>query len=250
MTAGILTAVISAVTSLLVAVGTQYFAFRTTRQLNQAQERDRITLTYLNPLRLYAEEVYARLDRIRDRLEQENGTCQALLSIDQPDAIQSIDEDWFAYQGYYLMSSCYMTACLFFQIQRVRTHAPFLKLSQNSDTELISLLFDVSVSLGKGGGIYYILQGTLAHEMATPEGQTPMSYRAFCTQLRDPQNLAWFKQLVQFYLKLGQGQNRDRIAPTLSAIQQLLRFLERTLGGNTSIEQRLITQNEAANQPR
>ena len=246
MTAGILTAVISAVTSLLVAVGTQYFAFRTTRQLDQAQERDRITLTYLNPLRLYAEEVYARLDRIRDRLEQENGTCQALLSIDQPEAIHSIDEDWFAYQGYYLMSSCYMTACLFFQIQRVRAHAPFLKLSHKSDTELISLLYD-SVSFGKGGGIYYILQGTLAHEMAASEGQTPISYRAFCTQLRDPQNRAWFKQLVQFYLKLGQGQNRDRLAPTLSAIQQLLRFLERTLGGGTSIEQRLITQNEAAN---
>jgi hypothetical protein len=241
MTAGIITAIVSAVTSLVVALGTQYFSARATRQLEQAKERDRINFAYLNPLRLYLEEVYARLARIEDRLQKGEGRCQDLLPIKRPEDLSDLPEQWFVYEGYYLMSSCYLTACLFFYLNQVRRDVAFLQLSKEGDTTLINLMFQVSLALGKTGGTFYILQGTIAEDMVGEEGKNPVSYRTFCHKLRDPDTLIWFQQLIKFYIAMGQGKQGDRLKATMVAIQHLLRFLESRLGGGTSIQDRLIT---------
>lgn len=240
MTAGILTALVSAITSLVVALGTQYFALRASRSLEQAKERDRINFAYLNPLRLYLEEVYARLVRIDDRLTKGQGQCRDLLSIEEPEDIANIPEKWFAYEGYYLMSSCYLTACLFFFLNQVRRDVSFLRLSHDSDTELVNLMFQVSLAFGKTGGIYYIVQGTIAEAMTDATGKAPISYRAFCQNLRDPNTLVWFQQLVKFYVGMGQGKRSDRLERALTAIPDLLRFLEQHIGGGTTIETRIV----------
>lgn len=242
MTAGLVTAIVSAITSLIVALGSQYFATRAAHSLEKTKERDRITGEYLNPLRLYLEETYARLSRIEDRLKRGGGICDSLLSVESPEAINDLPDDWFTSDGYYLMSSCYLTACLFFHMDQVRSKAPYLPLEQGSDTELVNRLFQISLALGKTGGIYYILQGTLAEAMAGKKGRQVISYRTFCEKFRNPQDLIWFKQLVAFYLAIGQGKKGERIDQAKVAIIDLLRFLEEHLGGGTAIENRIQSQ--------
>lgn len=161
----------------------------------------------------------------------------------------SSETSGYCTRAYYLMSSCYVTACLFFQMNRVRDKAPYLPLNPQDDTDLVEQLFEISLAFGKTGGVYYIVQNTLAEAMAEGRDPTPISYRRFCEQFRDPQEAVWFKQLVEFYLAVGRGKNRDRLDRAMVAITNLLRFLEKYLGGGTAIETRMVQQFAGDEQP-
>lgn len=240
MLSGVVTAVISAITSLAVALTTQYFNEKTKQQVEKQKERDRINLTYLNPLRLHLEENYIRLIRIRQRLLEENGTCAMLMPIQQVNEIPQ-DETWFNADGYYLTSSCYMLACLFFCIQEVKAKIPYLQLDKKDDTELLNLMNKVSLAFARKGNIYYVVQSSIGQDMYLPSMNRVMSYREFCQALKDVNQQQWLGVLVQFYLEVGRGKKTDKVQQAIESIRELVSFLDKHLGGKTPLDARVIS---------
>lgn len=239
MLPGIVTAVISAITSLVVALTTQYFNEKTKQQVEKQKERDRINLTYLNPLRLHLEENYIRLTRILERLAEEKGACAMLTPINRAPEIPE-DETWFNGDGYYLISSCYMLACLFFCIQEVKAKIPYLQLDKKDDTELLNLMNKVSLAFARKGNIYYVVQSSIGHDVYLKDTARLMSYREFCQSLQEPQQQIWFSALIDFYIGAGRGEKSEKIHQAIVAIRELINFLDKHLGGKRPIEARVI----------
>jgi hypothetical protein len=76
-----LTAIISAVTSVVVVLVTYGLnSYRETKS-KEKQEADRILLTYLNPLRFYLVENYFRFSEILQRIVKDGGRHEALLDL-------------------------------------------------------------------------------------------------------------------------------------------------------------------------
>lgn len=233
------TAIISAVTSVLVVVLTQIFNNYRESKNKENLERERVNLTYLNPLRFYLVENYFRLTNILDTIQAEGGKVEALLFVQNPGDISKQDAEWFNGRGSYLISSCYLTARLFYQINKVRDELPYLSLNSNDDTELITLMTKVSLCFRQSLGIYYVIQPSIGNDMYLHDQGRIISYREFCQSLQNPEKRVWFDRLLGYYIETGQGQKLKRVEEVLSAIQELSKFLDRVVGGGMSIRKRL-----------
>ena len=126
------------------------------RVISEKQSREKVHKEYLNPLRLYLVETYFRLSEIIRRTRENNNHCDDLAYIDQPDDPSSKDDEWFNGQGCYLVSSCYLTACLFYLMKKVWEDIPYLRLHKNDDTTLLTLLMKVSLGFRRNLGIFYL----------------------------------------------------------------------------------------------
>jgi hypothetical protein len=219
-----------------------YLKSRIARHNRQREEieaqRHKINLTYLNPLRLWLEEAYIRLLEIAKKVGQQ-GTVPALLFIETPADISNQEAEWFNGEGCYLISTCYITGCLFFAIKQVRDNLPYLRLSRDSDTELMTLLFRVSRAFLQDLGIFYVIQPSIGNELYLPAQNRLMTYREFCERLQDPAHRVWCDRLICFYIETGGGKKRDRIEAALEAIQELSTFLDKHIGKGVAIEERL-----------
>lgn len=249
MAAETLAAAISAITSVIVVLTTQYFGERSKQQTEQiqkqttaAQKRDQLNCSYLNPLRFSLEECYARLQRIRHRMAEEDGFCAWLIRIDKPDELLTKDGTWFTYDGYFLISSCYITACLFYYIHKARLDIPYLQLDVKDDVVLLELLTEISLAFAKQSGIPYVLQGSIGSDIFIVESERLLSYREFCEKLQDPKQRQWFDRLIGFYIEIGHNQRTEKMNQAIQSIQKLLRFLETVVPGGTPIEQRMEEQ--------
>lgn len=246
-----LTGIVSIIVAALAAIYTafilpslqDYLKSRVARYNKQREEaevnRNKINLTYLSPLRLWLEENYVRLSEILTRVSDEGGACKYLLYIETPREVSEQGADWFNGKGCYLISSCYITACLFFTIKQVRDNIPYLRLSKESDTELMTLLFRVSHAFLKDFGVFYVTQPSIGNDLYLRDQNRLMTYREFCELLQNPERRVWFDRLINFYLETGRGEKRDRIQAALDAIKNLSGFLDKHIGRGVSIQERL-----------
>ena len=201
-------------------------------------QRHKVNLTYLNPLRLWLEESYIRLREIAQTVDQQD-QVPALLAIKNQADISVQEAAWFNGEGCYLTSTCYLTACLFFAIKQVRDNIPYLRLSTESDTELMTLMFRVSQAFLQDLGIFYVIQPSIGNNLYLVAQARLMTYREFCELLQDGTQRVWFDRLISFYLETGRGEKRDRIHAALQAIQALSVFLDQHIGKGIAIEERI-----------
>ena len=122
----VLTAIISAVTSVLVVLVTYGLNSYREAKSKEKQEADRIISTYLNPLRFYLVENYFRLAEMLQIIVKDGGKHEALLYVTDVREISEQSAEWFNSYGCYLISSCYMTARLFYQLDKIRQELSFL----------------------------------------------------------------------------------------------------------------------------
>jgi hypothetical protein len=229
----ILSAITALITSSLVVYFTQFLKSKAERE----QETKTLNLKYLNPLRLYLEENHLRLNEILNRIEDGGGKCDILV-IDETDAISEQKAEWFNGKGCYLISTCYLTAGLFYQIQRVRDEFAYLRLGKQKDTVLLNLMVRVSLSFLQDLGIFYATQPSIGLDMYLPEEARMRSYREFTQLLQDPKKRVWFDRLINFYVETGKGQKIPRVEKALSAIEKLSLFLDKAVKGGASIQSR------------
>jgi hypothetical protein len=229
----IVSATTALVTSLLVVYFTQFFKSKAERE----QEIKTLNLKYLNPLRLYLEENHFRLSEILDRVEAGGGKYDILVEVDA-NAVSTQKAEWFSGEGCYLISSCYFTAGLFYQIQKVRNDLAYLRLGKQEDTRLLNLMFQVSHAFLQNLGIFYAIQPSMGIDMYLPEQDRLMSYREFCQMLQDPEKRVWFDRLIKFYIQTGKGQKLARVKDALQSIAELSRFLDKAVGGGASLQSR------------
>jgi hypothetical protein len=234
----LLTAIISAVTSLLVVMVTYVLNSNRETKNKEKIERDTINFKYLNPLRFSLVENYFRLTDILKKVTEE-GKNEALLFVSNPEDVSKQEAEWFNGKGCYLISSCYLTARLFYQINKVRDELPYLRLIGNDDTELITLLTKVSLSFRKEFGIYYLIQPSIGNDIYLYPESRIMSYREFCQALQNPATRVWFDRLIGYYIEIGKGQKLKRVEEVKYSIQELSTFLDRVVGGGKSIRTRL-----------
>src|ERR1700724_1515071 len=168
------------------------------------QQRGQINSKYLNPLRLYAEEVYFRLFEISFK----PGFASFLRSVQEEKELTQREDVWFTGTGCYLASSCYFTACLFASIAKVRTDIPYLRLGRKADTELLRQTFLVSRAFLQDLGIFYPIQHSIGWEMFR-DGRL-LTYREFCQVLKIAKRRLWFDRLTRFYLDLASDNERAR----------------------------------------
>jgi hypothetical protein len=236
----VLTAVISSVTSLLVVAVSSYLTSRRERSDQQLSEMAALSVKYVNPLRLYLTENHWRLGRIRDQIAQE-GKHTSLLTIKDPKELSDKDPDWYNGEGCFLVSSAYLTACLFAYLKKLRDDFPYLRLSEADDTELLGNLLQVNLAFSGLGGIYYATQPSMGEDLLDRAENRLISYREFCELLQDPSSRVWMDGLITFYLAAGRGspEMRARLDRILRSIANLIAFLDKAVGGGGSIGGRL-----------
>ncbi|HEY9877290.1 MAG TPA: hypothetical protein V6D29_02485 [Leptolyngbyaceae cyanobacterium] len=244
--ASVILTVLAAIYTALILPSLQEFIKARVAQYSKQQDddeanRQKVNLTYLNPLRLWLEETYVRLNGIYNRVAND-GNCSALLFIETPGDVSDQEDSWFNEEGCYLISSCYITACLFFSIKQVRDNIPYLRLSRDSDAHLMTLLFQVSHAFLKDFGVYYVLQPSIGNDVFLPSQNRLMTYREFCEMLQVPERRVWCDRLIQFYLETGRGEKCDRIRAALTAIQTLCQFLDVHIGQGVSLKERLAAE--------
>ncbi|MEO1590439.1 MAG: hypothetical protein AAFU71_04000 [Cyanobacteria bacterium J06632_22] len=235
----LLIAIISAITSVVVVLVTYSLnAYRESKQ-EEKQKAEDIISAYLNPLRFYLVENYFRLAEILKRATQEDDKSKIPVYVSSPEEISAQPSEWFNGHGCYLISSCYLTARLFYQLDKVRQDLSYLRLSQKNDTELITLITILSRHFGQDYGIYYLIQPSIGTDMYLAEQDRLITYREFCQRLQDANTRVWFDRLLAFYIATAQGKNPKRVENILGAIQNLSLFLDQMVGGGSSLKERL-----------
>jgi hypothetical protein len=234
----IIAAVVSAITSVIVALGSFQLAARQQRRGTAVAERYRINATYLNPLRLQLVDNHYRLWDILRREKARN----RLLAIEQPADICVKDSGWFNDDGNYLASSAYLMACMFAHLKKVREDIPYLQIQSSDDTRLAELILRVQVSLVKQGGIQYVNQISTGEDMWSRAEDRLLTYREFCGMLRDPESRIWLDRVLMFYLDTARGERNDRANGVISAMQDLVSFLDRCVGGGEAIASRWVAE--------
>ena len=234
-----LTAIISAVTSVLVVFVTYSLNSHREAKLKEKRDYERVVSTYLNPLRLSLVENYFRLSEILASVSELDGKHEAFLYVDNAEEVSEQTSQWFNNHGCYLISSCYITARLFYHLDKVRLDLSYLKLSPKDDTELISQVTILSRYFRQGYGIYYLLQPSIGNDIYLAGEERLMTYREFCQLLQDSEARVWFDRLLIFYIDTGKGKQLKRIENILRAIQDMSLFLDKLAGGGNSIKERL-----------
>jgi hypothetical protein len=217
-------------------------AAQTMKATQEEQERKKINLQYLNPLRLYLEENHFRINEILNRVEANHEKTKWLLTRLDAKAVSEQNAQWFNGEGCYLISTCYLTACLFYQVKRVREDLPYLRLGENEDTKLLNLMHKVSLAFLQHVGIFYVTQPSIGNDMYLPDKNRLISYREFCRLLQHPETSDWFDRLINFYIDAGKGYHLDRMKNVIETIQALSEFLDNAVGGGTSIGDRYLSE--------
>lgn len=236
----IINALIAAGTSIMVVILSQLLIYINNQRLKQNEESDAVLKQYLSPARFMLSENYFRINQIVEQVEK-SGKDQRLLTVNRVSEIAEKPEEWFNGEGCYLVSTCYLLACMFSYIEKIRFQAAFFKMSYNEDTELIKLVNKLSAEFSKGY-IYYVIQMDIG-QMISDDKKGVRTYREFCNDIKNESNLKWFRSVFEFFLNLGQG-NCDVAKHILEDIQEFSQYIDHSVSGGDSIKQKLLAEQE------
>lgn len=209
-------------------------------RLNQSRERTiEINREYLNPLRLQLAECYFRLREILDRVHAGGGQCPPLLVLEKPEDVVRKPPEWFNGEGCYLISCCYLHACLFYHLLKAREGLTYVKFRDDDDTILVGKIIKVHIGFLRNLGVFYVTQPSIGADMYSAERSRLLTYREFSELLSQDRYRPWFDRLLFYFIDTGRGQNLDRVREALAAMQELGTYLDRITGGDFSLLARL-----------
>ncbi|MFJ7203273.1 hypothetical protein ACIQWR_07040 [Streptomyces sp. NPDC098789] len=227
---------VSALTSGAISMGLMWLTSRQQWRDGKRTQRETHNLSYLNPLRWHTAEAHHRLSLYATSVDQ-HGSYRPAQVLNEPQELDSKDAAWFAGMGVALVSSIWMTSCLFAQMNRTRRDIPFLRLPGKDDTRLAALILKVHVAFA-ACDVYYATQSSIGNDVAVePEGRL-RSYREFCELLSQPDRRVWADSLVWFHLAIANGERRPSLQRALDALQELSVFLDDSLVGGASLRAR------------
>lgn len=232
--------IITAGTSIVVVILSQTLIRQ--RERKQALENDRACLCneYINPIRFMLAENYYRVNKIA-RQVKETGKSKDILVIGKETDVLDKNPEWFVEDGCYLISSCYLTACLFAYMEKMRKGIPFFRISRYKDTQLTYIINKLVVDFSANLNIYYVIQMNIGKECYIKDEQRVLSYREFCELLKNKENFKWYKSLIAYYLRIGRGEYKE-MKYLLVHISQLSRYLDNLVKGGDSIKQKILAE--------
>ncbi len=227
---------------LLIPLLTKYLTEQITQYQRQKQKdkeaKEQINLKYLSPLRLNLVESFFRLKEIDD-FSETSTEKSPLCCIENPEEISQKNLSWMIKEGCYLMSSCYLIASLFFSIKQVRDAIPYLKIGTNQDTQLLYLMEKINIAFaGLEGGVFYVIQFSIANDLYLREQERLMTYREFCQMIQKEEDREWWDGLIRFFIRAGKGENVKRLKLVKNSIKTLTKFLDQQIGEGDAIRAR------------
>ncbi|MFI6372198.1 hypothetical protein [Streptomyces sp. NPDC050546] len=229
-------ALVSALTTGAISLGLVWLTSHQQRRDNKRAQRETQNVSHLNPLRWHAAEAHHRLSLYATSVDR-HGCYRPAQVLNEPREIDDKSASWFAGTGVPLISSVWMTSCLFAQMTRTRHDIPFLRLPGKDDTRLSALMLKVHVAFA-ACDVYYATQSSIGVDVILePEGRL-RSYREFCELLSQPDRRVWADPLIWFHLAVANGERRQNLQRALDALQELSGFLDDILAGGASLQAR------------
>lgn len=112
----LLNAIIAACTSIFVVILSQLLMRNSKNRQVLYEEKNNFQKVYINPIRFILSENYYRIYEILEHSDKR----ESILVVNKPIEVLEKDMDWFIMDGCYLMSSCYLAACLFAYMESIR----------------------------------------------------------------------------------------------------------------------------------
>jgi hypothetical protein len=226
-----LTAIAGSVIGALATLFTAGYKLRKARQIAEEKQREHVRLKILHPLLVASEDLLERITDInRRRRDPVKGS-------DMQRWFRCIkDKPWqdpgsFAYwandEGYFAMSTLYITVVYFYYAGTIRRDFPFFELAQGGESTLLSHLSTVRTSLGGKFGIWEALQDSLGAYLQA-DG-TVKDYHQFCDMIISTTQWVWFNRLIDFYRDINLKLD-DHLANIEHSLRDLVAFLRFNLG--------------------
>jgi hypothetical protein len=224
----IVTAAISALFSIIIAFVTTTLKLKQERGVEKAKENERIRIKYLYPLLVVAQDLLERITDIRRRRRNEKNRNEMMpwfrrIETDQRDNRSSF-EYWANDEGYFAMSTLYITAVYFYYASKIRREFPFIELNPGDNVALLDHLSDVRISIGGKFGIWEALQDSLGSYLATEKEDKIKNYGEFCQLIIDRSECIRFNRLIDFYRDIDQ-KLEDQFENIESSLKALINFL-------------------------
>lgn len=228
----ILTSVISAALGILTALATTHYKMRKQHRLEKEKEKDQIRLKYLNPLLVAGIDYLERMADIKERRQDEGKTNKMVTWFREIKENKRTDKQSFEYwindEGFFAMSTLYVTAVYLFYAGQIRRELPFIELAPGDDKALLNHLSNVRTAIGSKWGIWENIQDSLGAYLGDETNKRVMSYRGFCNMLIDKSEMVWFNRLIDFYRDIDK-KTEDHIEKIITSIQALIDFLNRNM---------------------
>jgi hypothetical protein len=214
----------------IAAVWTTNAKLRQERQIDRDKARENVRLKVLNPLLIAAEDLLDRIADVRRRRKDPAGreAMQRWFRALKDSAGQDRERvaRWANDEGYFAMSTLYVTALYFHYAATIRRDFPFLELAAGGETTLLARLSQVRLSIGGKFGVWEAMQDSLGAYLA---GQDAVkNYREFCEMLIDEKESAWFNRLADFYRDIDK-KLEDHLANVEDSLGELIAFLRESL---------------------
>jgi len=210
--------------------------FLQTMEKKRREEKNRIQ--YLNPLRISADDLLRRLEELNEKtvkeIEEQDKSENQKDSV--PKCLESFTlvnehevknrpyfDNWCNIEGYYAMSTLYITSVYFFRANKLRAEFPAAQLDPSQDEKLLQLLSEIRVNFGKQFGIWEIIQDSIGAYIRRMDGSL-MNYKEFCELVADPKHHVWFRSLIDFYVSFDKKINYE-VSDLRQSLPRLVDFL-------------------------
>lgn len=228
----IVPALISCVFGIITAFITTSYKLKKQHKIEREKEKDRIRLKYLNPLLVASKDLLERtidIKRRRMNEEEKNKMIQWFKKIktNERGDKQSF-EYWANDEGYFAMSSLYVTAVYFCYASKIRREFPFIELRPGDDKALLHHISEVRTAIGGKYGIWETIQDSLGSYLINEDDDTVKNYREFCDFILDRSEFVWFNRLIDFYRDIHK-KLEDHIENIELSLKALIEFLNTNL---------------------
>lgn len=226
----LLTLFVSPALGVIAALVATAYKLRKERSIDRDKGKEHIRLKILNPLLIASEDLLERMADIKRRRKLPLKGEEMQRWFADIKARRGQDPGAFAFwandEGYFAMSTLYITAVYFYYAGTIRRDFPFIELADGGETTLLSHLSQLRTSIGGKFGIWEAMQDSLGAYLAHDGGLK--NYREFCEMVISEAPALWFNRLIDFYrdihLKLD-----DQLENVEQSLRELIDFLRRNL---------------------
>jgi hypothetical protein len=224
----VLTVVLTALLGVVTAWVTAYFKLRQDRDVDREKQRENVRLKVLNPLLISAEDLLDRFVDIARRRKNDAKRPEMirwfLEAKERPQRDPAGFARWCNDEGYFALSTLYVTALYFHYAGTIRRDFPFFDLAGGDEGALLSHLSEIRVAIGGKFGIWEVMQDSLG-DYAVKENGSIKNYREFCEMLVDDKQAPWLGRLLDFYrdVHLKLDDQFDNVERSLKALIGFLR---------------------------
>ncbi len=226
----VVTALISCVFSIIIAVITTNHKLKKQFNIDKEKENEHIRIKYLQPLLVAAQDLLERITDIRRRRMNNQEKNRMVGWFNKVKADSKADKSSFIYwandEGYFAISTLYITAVYFSYASKIRREFPFIQLSSGDNKALLYRIADVRFSIGGKFGIWEAIQDSLGRYLINEDG-TIKSYRNF-TEAISGEDAVWFNRLIDFYKDIDK-KLEDHLENIESSLESLIDFLSHNL---------------------